>query len=110
MNYILPAPEVFYDADRPLKLGYQTYLATPAAIASYTFLRYALSGAAFAAVRCSHFTRNHRRLSRQRSCARRGRGRGFVANQRKQNDPYYKVKYTHDECLANIREPNTATV
>ena len=27
-----------------------------------------------------------------------------------QNDAYYKVKYTHDECLANIREPNTATV
>jgi hypothetical protein len=107
MNSIFPAPEVFYDADRPLKLGYQTYLATPA---SYTFLLYALSGAAFAVVRCSHFTRNHRSLSRQRSCARRGRGRGFVANQRKQNDPYYKVKYTHDECVANILEPNTATV
>jgi hypothetical protein len=60
MNSTFPAPEVFYDADRPLKLGYQTYLATPAAIASYTFLLYALSGAAFAAVRCSHFTRNHR--------------------------------------------------
>jgi len=58
MNSILPAPEVFYDADRPLKLGYQTYLATPAAIASYTFLLYALSGAAFAAVRCSRFTRD----------------------------------------------------
>ncbi len=27
-----------------------------------------------------------------------------------QNDPYYKVKYTYDECLANILEPNTATV
>ena len=65
MNSILPAPEVFYDADRPLKLGYQ---ATPAAIASYTFLLYALSGAAFAVVRCSHFTRNQRNLSRQRSC------------------------------------------
>ena len=68
MNSTFPAPEVFYDADRPLKLGYQTYLATPAAIASYTFLLYALSGATFAVVRCSHFTRNQRNLSRQRSC------------------------------------------
>ena len=110
MNSTLPAPEVFYDADSPLKLGYQTYLATPAAIASYTFLLYALSGAAFAVVRCSHFYAQPAQLITAKIVCRRGRGRGFVANQRKQNDPYYKVKYTHDECVANILEPNTATV
>ena len=47
---ILPAPESFYDKERPLKLGYRAYLAPPAAVASYSLLLYGLSGAAFAAL------------------------------------------------------------
>ena len=45
INSILPAPESFYDKDASLK-----FVASPAAVASYSLLLYGLSGAAFAAL------------------------------------------------------------
>ena len=43
INSILPAPESFYDKDASLK-----FVASPAAVASYSLLLYGLSGGAFA--------------------------------------------------------------
>ncbi len=51
INSILPAPETFYDKDAvQLKQGRAAYVASPAAIASYSLLLYGLSGGAFAAL------------------------------------------------------------
>ena len=109
MNSTFPAPEVFYDAENA-----QTRIPNVSRDArGDRFVYLSPVRVERCCLRCGAllaFYAQPAQLITAKIVCRRGRGRGFVANQRKQNDAYYKVKYTHDECLANIREPNTATV
>lgn len=102
INSILPAPESFYDKDASLK-----FVASPAAVASYSLLLYGLSGGAFAALLgfYSHPSQHLSETVVQSSWSRPGFECAPL-----QNDPHYGVNYSYTECLANIVEPSAASV
>ena len=108
INSILPAPESFYDKDAvQLKQGRAAYVASPAAIASYSLLLYGLSGAAFAAL-LGFYSHPSQYLSEtviQSSWSRPGFECAPL-----QNDPHYGVNYSYTECLGDIVEPSATSL
>ena len=108
INSILPAPESFYDKDAvQLKQGRAAYVASPAAVASYSLLLYGLSGAAFAALLgfYSHPSQHLSETVVQSSWSRPGFECAPL-----QNDPHYGVNYSYAECLANVVEPSATSL
>ena len=102
INSILPAPESFYDKDASLK-----FVASPAAVASYSLLLYGLSGAAFAALLAFY---SHPSQFLTETVVHSSWSRPGFECVPLQNDPHYGVNYTYTECLANIVEPSAASV
>ena len=102
INSILPAPESFYDKDASLK-----FVASPAAVASYSLLLYGLSGGAFAALLAfySHPSQFLTETIVQSTWSRPGFECAPL-----QNDPHYGVNYSYTECLANVVEPSATSL
>ena len=102
INSILPAPESFYDKDASLK-----FVASPAAVASYSLLLYGLSGAAFAALLgfYSHPSQFLTETVVQSSWSRPGFECAPL-----QSDPHYGVNYSYTECLANVVAPSATSL
>jgi hypothetical protein len=78
VNAVIPAPQSFRDMDASLKRGHVVYFGSPMAIATYSVVLYALSGAAFANFWRS--IRYRRSTSLSRSLGRRGRSRALTAS------------------------------
>ena len=107
VNAVIPAPQSFRDMDASFKRGRVVYFGSPVAIATYSVVVYALSGAAFAAL-LAFYSLPSQFVTE--SVVGTSWSLADFDCEPLQADPYYGVSYSYSECLANIAEPNAETV
>ena len=83
------------------------YFGSPIAIAAYSVVLYALSGAAFAALLAFYSLPSHHVIE---SIVGTACSLADFDCEPLKCDPHYGVSYLYSECLANIAEPNSETV